>query len=71
MSDDTDTDTDRRTPRVDWEKLKQGPTPADLAAIPATTADDWQDAEIISPLPKDIAHELASRSAILSDKTPS
>ena len=37
------------------------PTAEDLAAMPATSAEDWKDAELLIPLPPDIARLLADR----------
>jgi len=49
--------------RVDVEALKRrgGPTKEDLEAMPATTAEDWEDAEILSPIPPDILEMLLER----------
>jgi hypothetical protein len=41
---------DRRPPRVDRERLMKGPTAADLRELPATTAADWQKAELLIPI---------------------
>ena len=64
MDDEAKYVVDRRPPRVDWERMRQGPTAADLEAMPATTAEDWKDGVILSPLPKDIARELGRREAV-------
>ena len=50
MSDDGKYVVDKRAPRVDWERLKEGPSEADLAELPATTEADWQDAELLIPI---------------------
>jgi hypothetical protein len=44
---------DRRPPRVDWEKLRAGPTEEALREIPPTTAADWEDAERVIFVDKD------------------
>ena len=45
-----------RASRANLDALRrQGhPTPEELKAIPATSDDDWHDAEVLSPLPLDI-----------------
>jgi hypothetical protein len=64
--DDDDKDVyvyDGRPTRTDIEALKRrgGPTKEDLEAMPATTAEDWKDAEWLSPLPPDILEMLLER----------
>jgi hypothetical protein len=55
---------DQHPPRVDWDKLRQGPTPADLEAIPPVSAEEWEkDGYRVDPLPDDIAKELERRTA--------
>jgi len=44
---------DKRPPRVDWERLRAGPTEEALREIPATTAADWEDAERVIFVDKD------------------
>jgi hypothetical protein len=44
---------DSRAPRVDWKKLKKGPSDDDLREIPATTAADWEDADRVLFVDKD------------------
>ncbi len=52
-----------RVTRTDIEALKRrgGPTKEDLEAMPATTAEDWKDAEWMSPIPPDILEMLLER----------
>ncbi len=52
-----------RVTRTDIEALKRrgGPTKEDLEAMPATTAEDWRDAEWFSPIPPDILEMLLER----------
>ena len=51
---------DRRKPRVNWDKLRKGPTAADLKAVPPATPEEWRaDGYIAVPLPKKIAKRLA------------
>ncbi len=52
-----------RVSRTDMAALKRrgGPTKEDLEAMPPTTAEDWRDAELISPLPPDILQMLLER----------
>jgi hypothetical protein len=52
---------DARSPRIDPERAKRGPTRADLEAMPATTAADWADATIILPVDRDIFEEAAAK----------
>jgi hypothetical protein len=41
---------DPRPPRVDWDKLRKGPTADDLRDLPETTAEDWRGAEVVIPI---------------------
>jgi hypothetical protein len=70
MAYDADTDEDSdivsavgRVSRTDIEALRRrgGPTKEDLEAMPATTEEDWKDAELISPIPPDILEMLLER----------
>jgi len=55
---------DQHPPRVDWTRLRQGPTPADLDAVPPASPEEWAtDGTLVSPLPDDIAQELKRRTA--------
>ncbi|HYE49955.1 MAG TPA: hypothetical protein VEB20_10235 [Azospirillaceae bacterium] len=46
-------DRDSRAPRVDWAKLRNGPSAADLEELPATTAADWDGAELLVPVDRE------------------
>jgi hypothetical protein len=62
----TKTFLDQHPPRVNWDKLRKGPTPADLADVPAVSKEEWlADGYTVMPLPDDIAQELERR-----NKTP-
>lgn len=61
---------DPRPPRVNWDKLNQGPTAEDLEDIPATTAEDWRDADILAPLPPSIARRLMQRKGTRLRRSP-
>lgn len=52
---------DTRTPRVDPERAKRGPTEEDLEAMPATTEADWADAAVVLPVDRDIFQEAAAK----------
>jgi hypothetical protein len=52
---------DTRSPRIDLERAKYGPTAEDLRAMPATTAADWADATVILPVDQDIFEEAAAK----------
>jgi hypothetical protein len=53
---------DRHPPRVDWQKLRRGPTAADLKAVAPADACDWEkDGYVVSPLPEDVARTLERR----------
>ena len=53
---------DQHPPRVDWDKLRRGPTEADLADLPPATEEEWErDGYRAEPLPDDIARELEQR----------
>lgn len=53
---------DQHPPRVNWDKLREGPTPADLKAVPPASAEEWEnDGCLVSPLPEDIARTLERR----------
>jgi hypothetical protein len=41
---------DPRPPRVDWDRLKNGPTAEALIELPPTTAKDWENAELLIPI---------------------
>jgi hypothetical protein len=57
MSDDGIYVADKRAPRVDWDRLKQGPSAADLRELPATTEADWADAELLIPIDQETYRE--------------
>jgi hypothetical protein len=58
----TKTFIEQHPPRVDWDKLRKGPTATDLQVIPPATAEEWdKDGYIVSPLPDDIARKLEAR----------
>jgi hypothetical protein len=57
MSDDGKYTSDKRPPRVDWERLNQGPSARDLREMPATTEADWQDAELLVPIDQETYRE--------------
>jgi hypothetical protein len=52
-----------RVSRTDLDALRRrgGPTKEDLEAMPATTAAEWKDAELVSPVPADILEMLEKR----------
>jgi hypothetical protein len=53
---------DRHPPRVDWDKLRKGPTAADVKAVPPASAEEWEeDGVLVSPLPDDVAKKLERR----------
>jgi hypothetical protein len=50
---------DRHPPRVNWDKLRKGPTTADLQDVPPASAEEWRrDGYRVSPLPDDVARKL-------------
>ena len=48
---------DRRAPRIDWERINRGPSPADLRDIPETHAADWKEAELLVPIDEETYRE--------------
>jgi len=40
-------------PRVDWDRLNQGPSASDLREMPATTEADWQEPELLIPIDRE------------------
>lgn len=54
---DGDDTADKWPPRVDWERLNQGPSASDLREMPATTEADWQDAELLVPIDQETYRE--------------
>lgn len=53
---------DRHPPRVHWDKLRNGPTPADLKEIPPASPAEWEkDGCLVSPLPEAVARKLEKR----------
>jgi hypothetical protein len=57
---------DQHPPRVNWDKLRQGPTPADIKAVPPASAEDWErDGYLVSPLPESVATKLERRAKTL------
>jgi hypothetical protein len=54
---DGDDPTDKHLPKVDWERVKAGPSAADLCEMPATTEADWQDAELLIPIDRETYRE--------------
>ncbi|MBI3514749.1 MAG: hypothetical protein HY060_11910 [Proteobacteria bacterium] len=55
---------DTRSPRIDLERAKHGPTAEDLKAMPATMAADWADATVILPVDRDIFEEAAAKQRV-------
>lgn len=53
---------DRHPPRVNWNKLRNGPTPADLKAVPPASAEEWErDGYLVATLPGKVARKLNRR----------
>lgn len=48
---------DPRPPRVDWERVRNGPSARDLREIPATTEADWKNAELLIPIDEETYRE--------------
>jgi hypothetical protein len=69
MSDKSKYVIDKRPPRVDRAKLERGPREADLREIPATTAADWENAEVLIPIDEETYREFQSFLAARQQKS--
>jgi hypothetical protein len=71
MTDESKYVVDDRPPRVDWERLRNGPSSADLRELPATVAADWEDAELLIPIDEETYREFRAFLAERRKSAPS